>query len=141
MSENAMEKIGVVGVGRMGANMARRLAEKGFKITEVYDVRREAAAELADELKGHAAQKLAEVTAGADLILTVVSDDEAMRNIFTGAGDNLLTGAKGRTFINFATVSPKVHLEVDAAARRAGASAIEACMASSITQARRGRSI
>jgi len=67
-----------------------------------------------------------------------VSDDAAMRTIFTRPGDNLLLGASGRTFINFATVSPEVHLEVEAAAHQAGAAAIEACMASSITQARQG---
>src|ERR1700722_14376290 len=110
MSTSSSTTIGVVGVGRMGANMARRLAEKGFSVTAVYDVRREAAAELAKELKCNAAEKLADVTAQADFILTVVSDDKAMRDIFTASGDNLLLGAKGRTFINFATVSPQVHL-------------------------------
>jgi len=129
-------KIGMVGVGRMGANMARRLADQGFPITQVYDVRREAAADLARELKAHAAENLAEVTAGADLVLTVVSDDQAMRDIFTP--EHLLAGATGKIFINFATVSPQVHLEVEKAAQRAGAVAIEACMASSITQAREG---
>jgi 3-hydroxyisobutyrate dehydrogenase len=122
----------------MGANMARRLAETGFQLTAVYDVRRDAAASLAAELGSHAAQTLAEVTAAADFILTVVSDDRAMREIFTRSGDNLLIGAEGRTFINSATVSPRVHLEVEAAAHRAGAAAMEACMASSITQAREG---
>jgi len=138
MSDTTKQKIGMVGVGRMGANMARRLVEKGFTVSAVYDVRREAATELAKELKCHAAEKLAEITAKADVILTIVTDDKAMRDIFTAPGDNLLTGAKGRTFINFATVSPQVHLDVEAAAHRAGAAAIEACMASSITQARQG---
>jgi 3-hydroxyisobutyrate dehydrogenase len=131
-------KIGIVGVGRMGANMARRRAQKGFEIAAVYDVRRESAATLAQELNCHAAERLAEVTARSDYILTVVTDDQAMRNIFSASGDNLLTGAKGRTFINLATVSPQVHAEVEAAAHQAGAAAIEACMASSITQARQG---
>lgn len=131
-------KIGIVGVGRMGANMARRLAEKGFAVTAVYDVRRAAATELAAELKCAAPEKLADVTAAADVILTIVTDDAAMRSIFAATGDSLLTGAKGRTFINFATVSPEVHLEVEAAANKVGAAAIEACMASSITQARQG---
>ncbi len=135
---NSKNKVGIIGVGRMGANMARRLVDKGFQVTAVYDIRHDAAVELAAELKTLAATKLAEVTAKSDYILTVVSDDQAMRTIFSGAGDNLLTGAKGKVFINFATVSPQVHLEVDAAATRAGASAIEACMASSITQARQG---
>ena len=138
MSDTTKQKIGMVGVGRMGANMARRLVEKGFTVSAVYDVRREAATELAKELKCHAAEKLAEITAKADVILTIVTDDKAMRDIFTAPGDNLLTGAKGRTFINFATVSPQVHLDVEAAAHRAGAAAIEACMASSLTQARQG---
>ena len=138
MSDTKSGKIAVVGVGRMGANMARRLAEKGFQVTAVYDVRRESATELAKELKCDAPEKLADVTAKADVILTVVTDDKAMRDIFTASGDNLLVGAKGRTFIDFATVSPQVHHDVEAAAHKAGASAIEACMASSITQARQG---
>jgi 3-hydroxyisobutyrate dehydrogenase-like beta-hydroxyacid dehydrogenase len=122
----------------MGANMARRLVEKGFHVAALFDARRDAASALAAEIHSHAAQTLAEVTAAADFILTVVTDDQAMRDIFTGPGDNLLNGAAGRTFINFATVSPRVHLEVEAAAHGAGAAAIEACMASSITQAREG---
>ena len=131
-------KVGVVGVGRMGANMARRLAEKGFQVAAVYDVRREAATELAKELKCAAPEKLADITAASDFILTVVSDDRAMCDIFTQPGDNLLVNAKGKIFLNFATVSPSVHHEVDTAARRVHASAVEACMASSITQARAG---
>jgi len=122
----------------MGANMARRLADKGFKVTAVYDVRREAAAELAKELKCEAPQKLSEVTALSDYILTVITDDKAMRDIFLAPGDNLFIGAKGKTFINFATLTPQVHLEVEKAAEKTGAVSIEACMASSITQARQG---
>ncbi|MCE0483539.1 MAG: NAD(P)-dependent oxidoreductase [Methylacidiphilales bacterium] len=136
MKEN--RRIGFIGVGRMGANMARRLAEKGFVVSAVFDVRREAAAELAKELKCAAPDKLAEVTAKSDVILTVVSDDQAMQEIFAEKGDSLLAGAAGRIFVNFATVTPAVHLEVEAAAKRTGAAAIEACMASSITQARQG---
>ena len=119
MSTSTSTTIGVVGVGRMGANMARRLAEKGFSVTAVYDVRREAATELAKELKCAAPEKLADVTAKADTILTVVSDDKAMRDVFTP--DNLLKNATGKTFINFATVTPQVHLDVEAAAHKAAA--------------------
>src|ERR1700677_241801 len=136
MSTSSSTTIGVVGVGRMGANMARRLAEKGFPVTAVYDVRREAATDLAKELKCAAPEKLADITAKSDVILTVVSDDKAMRDIFTT--DNVLKNATGKVFINFATVTPQVHLDVEAAAHKAGAAAIEACMASSITQARQG---
>ena len=63
----------------MGANMARRLKDCGFHVTAVYDTNRVAATELASELGCAAAQDLSEVTAAADLIFTVVTDDNAMR--------------------------------------------------------------
>jgi 3-hydroxyisobutyrate dehydrogenase len=128
----------IVGLGRMGANMARRLADTGFAITALYDIRPGVASALAAELGSSAPATLAEIAASADFVLTVVTDDAAMQGIFTAPGDNLLTGAAGKIFINFATVSPGVHREIDMAAHAAGASAIEACMASSITQAREG---
>jgi 3-hydroxyisobutyrate dehydrogenase len=132
------QKIGFVGVGRMGANMARRLKDTGYTVSAVYDTRPNVATELADELGCEAAQSLAQVTELSDVIFTVVTDDKAMDSIFSPKGDSLLKGAVGRTFINCATISPAVHVEVEKRAERAGARSLEACMASSITQAREG---
>jgi 3-hydroxyisobutyrate dehydrogenase-like beta-hydroxyacid dehydrogenase len=122
----------------MGANMARRLKDCGHPVAAVHDVLPEAAASLAAELGCQAAPSLAAVTAAADVILTVVSDDEAMRALFLTPGDSLLSGAAGKLFVNCATLSPGLQMEVAAAAEAAGAMAVEACMASSITQARQG---
>ncbi len=130
--------IGFVGVGRMGANMARRLKDRGFHVTAVYDVNRTIATLLAQELGCAASQDLSEVSAGADVIITVVTDNSAMRQIFGGSGDNLLINARGKLFINCATISPQVHVDIEKMAQQAGAQALEACMASSITQAREG---
>ena len=130
--------IGFVGVGRMGANMARRLRDRQFHITAVYDSNRAVATALAAELGCAACQDLSQVTAESDVIITVVSDDNAMREIFGGSGDNLLVNARGKLFINCATVSPKVHVDVEKLAAHAGAQTLEASMASSITQAREG---
>ena len=131
--------VGFVGVGRMGANMARRLKDCGRNVTAVYDSNRKAATDLASELGCAAAQDLSEVTAEADVIFTVVTDDNAMRKIFSGNGDNLLKNARGKIFINCATISPQVHVDVEKLAQQAGAESLEACMASSITQARQGK--
>jgi 3-hydroxyisobutyrate dehydrogenase len=131
-------RIGFVGVGRMGANMARRLHAVGQTVSAVYDADAGRARELAAELGCMAPVKLAAVTAASDIVLTVVTDDAAMRAIYAPSGDSLLTGAAGRTFVNCATITPAVHVEVDARVRAAGGTAIEACMASSITQARQG---
>ncbi|HEY4414615.1 MAG TPA: NAD(P)-dependent oxidoreductase [Verrucomicrobiae bacterium] len=129
------EKIGIVGVGRMGANMARRLQETGFTIAAVYDTNTAAAQALAQEFNCPAAPDLKTVTALSEVILTVVSDDRAMKAVFTGG---LLVRAKGKLFINCATVTPSVHVWVEQKCAAKGASSLEACMASSITQARQG---
>ena len=130
--------LGFVGVGRMGSNMARRAKERGFQVTAVYDSNRKAATDLAGELGSAACQDLSDVTAQSDVIVTVVSDDAAMRQIFSGGSDNLLVNARGKLFVNCATITPQVHLQVEQLAEKAGAHALEACMASSITQAREG---
>jgi 3-hydroxyisobutyrate dehydrogenase len=129
------EKIGFVGVGRMGANMARRLKECGFSIAAVFDTNAAAAQALAQELGCIAADQLKVVTALADIIITVVSDDRAMKKIYTGG---LLSRAKGKLFINCATVTPAIHVWVEQKCEAKGAQSLEACMASSITQARQG---
>lgn len=129
------EKVGFVGVGRMGSNMARRLKECGFPIAAVFDVNLSAAQALAAELGCVAADELKKVTALSDVIITVVSDDKAMKKIFTGG---LLTKAKGKLFINCATITPAIHLWVEKKSEAKAASSLEACMASSITQAREG---
>ncbi|MES2706852.1 MAG: NAD(P)-dependent oxidoreductase [Verrucomicrobiota bacterium] len=132
------EKIAFVGVGRMGANMARRLHEVGYQVTAVYDVNAAAASEVATEIGAAVFTKLADVTSAADVIITVVTNDAAMRGIFQNAEDNLLIGAAGKTFINCATLTPQVHIDMEAAAEAAGARSLEGCMASSIPQARQG---
>ena len=132
-------KIGFVGVGRMGANMARHLNDLKYNVTAVFDLNRDAATALGKEIGATAYTKLADVTANADIIFTVVTNDAAMKAIFLGKKDSLLTGAEGRTFINCATLSPGIQKEVSNAAAGKKATCIEACMASSISHARTGK--
>ncbi|HKW44833.1 MAG TPA: NAD(P)-dependent oxidoreductase [Candidatus Eremiobacteraceae bacterium] len=131
-------KIGIVGVGRMGSNIARRLKDTGFGVVAVYDARPATAADVATEIGAEAAQTLARVTELSDVVITVVTDDAAMLGIFAESGDSLLEGAKGTAFVNCATISPAVHVEVEKRAQARGAASLEACMASSISQARDG---
>src|SRR5437016_4585204 len=129
------EKIGFVGVGRMGSNMARRLKESGYEIASVYDVNTATAQTVAQELGCPPAEQLKQVTKATDVIFTVVTDDKAMKTIYNGG---LLSRSRGKLFVNCATLSPDIHTWVEAKADKAGAQCLEACMASSITQARQG---
>ena len=93
------ERIGFVGVGRMGANMARRLHDQNFTITAVNDVHADGAKALAEELGATYYEKLTHVTKNSDVIITVVTDDKAMKSIFNGTG-SLLARSTGKLFIN-----------------------------------------
>ena len=119
--------------------MARRLKDCGYEITAVNDVDKKAAAALAEELGARHCESLSELSAAADVVFTVVSNDAAMRNIFMEADDNLLQGSEGTVFVNCATVSAQVQQDIDAAAKVVGAATLEGAMASSISQAREGK--
>jgi len=119
----------------MGSNMARRLKECGYELGAVFDQNPSTAQTLAQELGCAAFSELKQVTRASDVIFTVVTDDKAMKQIFNGG---LLSRSRGKLFINCATVTPAVHVWVQAKAEKAGAQSLEACMASSITQARQG---
>src|SRR6187402_314539 len=115
------EKIGFVGVGRMGANMARRLQECGYPVAAVFDANTATAQALAQELSCVAADQLKVVTALSDVIITVVTDDLAMKRIYAGG---LLNRAKVKLFINCATVTPAIHRWVEQKCDAKGASSL-----------------
>lgn len=115
--------------------MARRLKDCGYEIAALYDINHSVAEELGQEIKSSAVSDLSEVTERSAVVITVVTDDRAMREIYS---DGLLKGSKGKLFINCATLSPAIHVWVEEQAEGVGAMALEACMASSIPQARQG---
>jgi 3-hydroxyisobutyrate dehydrogenase len=70
---------------------------------------------LAAELGCQACVELKQVTKLSDVIITVVPDDAAMKAIY---GGGLLNRAKGKLFINCATVTPEVHSKLEQKAPR-----------------------
>lgn len=132
-------RVGFVGVGRMGANMARRLLDQGFALTAIQDQDRSMASAIAAELGVPAVPSPAEVAKASSVVITVVSDDDAMRAIYAeNDAASLLAHAKDRLFINCATLSPGIHVDIERLVSRRGGFSLETCMASSITQARQG---
>src|SRR6202022_3537239 len=96
------------------------------------------ATQLAQEIGTKAVEKISDVSRLSDVIFTVVTDDAAMKAIFLGE-DNLFTEARGKLFINCATISPLVHVEIEKKGGELGAEVLEAPMASSLTHAREGK--
>ena len=136
---NPPERIGLVGVGRMGANIARRLKEQGYHIAAVQDRHAGSSEALALELGSEKANSPARVSEISDIVITVVSDDAAMREIYAEQDSaSLIAHAKDRLFINCATLSPNVHRGIERLVTERGGRCLEAGMAGSITHARGG---
>lgn len=132
-------RVGFVGVGRMGANIARRLHDHGYTLTAIFDTQPDASKNLAQELDCQPATSPAGVAECSNTIMTVISDDQAMKAIFNpDSSESLLAHATDRLFVNCATISPFLHVDVEALVEQHGGQSLEACMASSITQAREG---
>ena len=83
MTTQEKPKIGVVGVGRMGANIALRLKDVGYPIVAVYDNRAEAAEAAADQTGAERATSLARRgdCRGASADLARVPDSDAKRAV------------------------------------------------------------
>jgi 3-hydroxyisobutyrate dehydrogenase len=113
-----IRRVGFVGLGNMGAPMARNLARAGFELT-VYDLRPEPVAELA-ALGAHVARTTRVVGERSEIVSCVVVDGAQVERVFlgTGADDGVLAGASpGSIFIVHSTVSPVTCRRLAEAAR------------------------
>ena len=122
----------------MGANMARRMHDRGHQISAIFDTSKDQVAALEQELGVRGVDKVSDAALYSDVIFTVVTNDAAMRAIFFGS-DNLFTIPGGKLFINCATISPRVQVEIAKKGEELGAEVLEAPMASSMTHAREGK--
>jgi len=119
-----MERIAFLGIGMMGAGMARRLLESGFAVT-VYNRTRE----KADALKANGARvanSARDAARGADIVISMVADDVASRAVWLGA-DGALAGARaGMLFIECSTLTPTWVRELAEHARSASCALVDA---------------
>ena len=120
----ASGRIGFIGLGAMGGNMARRLASLGFTIAG-YDI---SAANA--KRSGDAGVKIVDSPAmaadGADFVLSSVPDPAAIRRAYLGPDGVLTRVRKGAVLIDLSTIDPATWREVAAAAAKQGADCLDA---------------
>ena len=131
-------RVGIVGLGKMGAAFADRILESGHHALTVWNRSAEKTKPLA-ERGARAADSLAEVTAHSDIVLTIVSDDAAVTDLFEGQ-DSLLAGdATGKLFVEMSTVRPETHVAVAKTVEAAGGRLVECPVGGSVTVASQGK--
>ena len=125
-----MTSVAVVGTGRMGSAMARALARAGFDL-RVHNRTRDRATALATQLGCRVAETPAEA-AKADIVISMLADDKAVRATYEGP-DGLLAGAHpGGVLVDMSTVRPDVIASLEPAARTAGSGILDAPVSGSV---------
>ena len=133
-----MATVAVVGTGRMGSAMARALARAGHSVV-VHNRTAGPARDLAAELGGRAVASPAEAAAAADVTITMLADDAAVRSVFSGP-DGLAAGAhRGGVLVDMSTVLPDAIRSVEAAVRATGSGLLDAPVSGSVTLAESGQ--
>jgi 3-hydroxyisobutyrate dehydrogenase len=134
---NAQPQLGWIGLGTMGTPMAQRLLAAGYGLT-VYNRNPDKAAAL--QAAGAAtAESPAALLRPADVVFVMVSDDQAIRDVFTGP-DGLLQGPeRGKLLVNMSTVSPGISEEMAARCQEQGHTYLDAPVSGSVKQAETGQ--
>lgn len=129
-------KLGWAGLGNMGNPMVKNLLKAGYPVT-VYNRTKEKAQEVI-EAGATSADSPTELSTVSDIVLVMVSDDNAVKEIFNGE-DGLLHGdVSGKLFINVSTVAPATSQLIDESCKAKGAAFVDAPVSGSVKPAQDG---
>ncbi len=126
--------IGWIGLGNMGIPMCKNLLQAGYPLT-VYN-RTEGKDKSLTDAGATKAGSAAQLFDNCDVVFTMVSDDEAAKEIYIGK-DGLLSNpaAKGKLAINTSTISPETSKYIAAQCIKAGIEYLEAPVSGSVKPA------
>lgn len=130
------ERVGFIGLGRMGKSMAGNLIAKGFA-PAVYDIRPEPAAELA--AKGaRACASVAEVVEASDIVLTMVPGSPEIEALVLAPGGIASIGRPGMVVMDMSTVEPTSTDRIAGALSQKGMTLVDAPVGRLASHADRG---
>ncbi|ROP90604.1 2-hydroxy-3-oxopropionate reductase [Stella humosa] len=118
-----MTAVGFIGIGTMGRDMALNLLAAGHRV-RAYDVVEGAA----ESLRAHGAEvaaSIAEATAGADLVVTMLPDTPQVEDVLLGAGGVRDNPPPGGVVIDMSTISPEATRRMHAALAAVGVALLD----------------
>ena len=128
--------IGFIGLGKMGHPMALNLIKAGHEIM-VYNRSREKTQAHADA-GGRVAESIAELSAASDIVITMISDDDALHGVALEDDGVIANMAEGGIFIDMSTVSPAASIKVRDATRQKNIAYLRSPVNGSVVQAADG---
>ena len=129
-------KLGFIGLGNMGSRIARRLLDHEYKLI-VYD-RDPAKAEALAAHGGVVAENILALAAASDVLLSSLTNDEAVRSVYTGS-EGVFAGARpGTVVLEMSTISPDSSRELHRLGARSGIDVLDVAVSGSTTAAEEG---
>src|SRR5690349_14612845 len=135
-----MPTVAVIGTGRMGSAFARRLAAAGATVI-VQNRTRSRADELAAALDGavRVVDTPAEAAAAADVTISMLADDAAVRAAYAGPSGTIEGARQGGVLVDMSTVLPATLRSLESAVRATGSGLLDSPVSGSVTLAESGQ--
>jgi 3-hydroxyisobutyrate dehydrogenase-like beta-hydroxyacid dehydrogenase len=136
MATTTLPKIGFVGLGHMGGNMAVRLLDAGYEVYALERNRELAQSLLHDLIRWCPTAR--DVAAAADVVFTSLPDDAVLEAVASGP-DGIIAGlAAGKIWTDMSTVSPPTSRGIAERVRGLGATMLDAPVSGSVPQVQAG---
>ena len=132
-----MSNIGFLGLGKMGAVMAPRLLEAGHDLTVWSRTEKKSRTLVANGAR--LAANPAEVSASAEIIVTMLADDAAVMDVFSSPGGLLSSSVGNKLFIDMSTLRPSTVLTLAQQVNSANARFIDAPVSGTVGPAKAGQ--
>jgi len=129
-------KVGFIGLGNMGSRIARRLLDHGYRL-EVYD-RNSAKAEDIAAKGGVVAKSILELARTTDVLLSCLTNDEAVRSVYLDPAGVLAGARPGTTVLEMSTISPETSRELHRLSARKGIDVLDVAISGSTPAAEQG---
>src|SRR5580693_6452708 len=98
-------KLGFIGLGNMGSRIAKRLLAHRYQLA-VHDVD----ISKSDAIRaqgGTVAENIVDLARTADVILSCLTNDDAVRNVYTGSEGVFAASRPGTLVLEMSTISPE----------------------------------
>jgi 3-hydroxyisobutyrate dehydrogenase len=130
-------KVGVAGLGRMGTALAKRLIEVGHEVT----VWNRSADKIEPLVKAGAARAASptELASRVDAVITILTDANAIADVYEGASGLLAGNVSGKLFIEMSTVQPATEVELAKKIGAKGATMVECPVGGTVGPALQGK--
>jgi 3-hydroxyisobutyrate dehydrogenase-like beta-hydroxyacid dehydrogenase len=129
-------KLGFIGLGNMGSRIAQRLLDHGYQVS-VYD-RNVVKAEALAKRGATVAKSILDLAHTADVVLSCLTNDEAVRNVYTGAHGVFAGARPGTVVLEMSTISPETSRELHALGAGSGVEVLDVAISGSTPAAEQG---